>query len=51
MIWSIISLKDFQGFHLFKIAKLEFLFFFKQKLITNSAILNKWKSFSEMVDK
>ena len=24
---------------------------FKQKLITNSAILNKWKFFSEMVNK
>ena len=45
-MWSIISLKDF---HLFKIAELEF--FFKQKLIIALTILNKLKSFSEMVDK
>ena len=45
-MWSTISLKEF---YLFKIAKLEI--FFKQKLITNSAILNKWESISGMVDK
>ena len=33
----------------FKIA--ESKFFLKQKLIINSAILNKWEFFSEMVDK
>ena len=47
MTWSIIPLKDS---HLFKIAEL-FFFFFKQKLITDSAILNKWEFFSKMVDK
>ena len=46
MIWSTISLKDS---HLFKITELEI--FFKQKLITDSAILNKWESFSGMMDK
>ena len=35
--------------HLFKIAKIEY--FFKQKLIIDSTILNKWESFSETVDK
>ena len=34
---------------MFKIAELEI--FFKQKLITDSAILNKWFSFSGTVDK
>ena len=34
---------------MFKIAELEN--FFKQKLITDSAILNKWFSFSGTVDK
>ena len=33
----------------FKIAKSEI--FFKQKLIIDSAILNKWEFFSEIVDK
>ena len=46
-MWSTIPLKNS---YLLKIAELEF-FFFKQKLITDSAILNKWKSFSGMVDK
>ena len=46
MTWSTIPLKDS---YLFKIAELEF--FFKQKLITDLAILNKWESFSGMVDK
>ena len=46
MVWSTILLKDS---HLFEIAELEK--FLKQKLITNSAILNKKKSFSGMVDK
>ena len=45
-MWSTIPLKNF---HLFKIVSLNF--FFKQKLITDSAILNKWKFFSGMVDK
>ena len=40
-----IPLKDS---HLFKIAELEF--FLKHKLITDSAILNRWESFSGMVD-
>ena len=44
--WCVIPLKDF---HLFKGAKLEKKF--KQKLITDSAILNKWESISRMVDK
>ena len=44
--WSIIPLKDS---HLFKTAELEKNF--KQKLITNSVILNKWESFSGIVDK
>ena len=43
---STIPLKDS---HLFKIIELEI--FLKQKLITDSTILNKWKSFNEMVDK
>ena len=46
MTWSTILLKDS---HLIKITKSET--FFKQKLITDSTILNKWKSFSRMVDK
>ena len=46
MAWSTILLKDS---HLFEIADLEKIL--KQKLITNSAILNKRKSFSGMVDK
>ena len=45
-MWSIIPLKNF---HMFKIVSLEI--FFKQKLITNSTTLNKWKFFSGMVDK
>ena len=45
-MWSIKLLKDS---HLFKIAKLEKNF--KQKLITDSAILNKWEFFNEMIDK
>ena len=45
-MWSIISLKDS---HLFKIAELEN--FLKQKLITDSAILNKWESFNGMINK
>ena len=45
-MWSIISLKDS---HLFKIAELEN--FLKQKLITDSAILNKWESFNGMMNK
>ena len=32
-----------------KIAEIEI--FFKQKLITDLTILNKWKSFSEIIDK
>ena len=40
-----IPLKDY---HLFKIAELEFVF--KHKLVTDSAILNRWESFSGMVD-
>ena len=46
MTWFIILLKDF---YLFKIVELKF--FLKQKLITDSAILNKWESFSRIVDK
>ena len=46
MTWFTIPLKDF---HLFKIAESEI--FFKQKLITDSTILNKWESFSRMVGK
>ena len=45
-MWSTISLKDS---HLFKIVELEI--FFKQKLITDSTILNKHKPFSGIVDK
>ena len=48
-MWSTILLKDS---HLFKIVEL--IFFLKkkkQKLIINSVILNKWESFSGMVDK
>ena len=45
-MWFIIPLKDS---YLFKIAELET--FFKQKLIIDSAILNKWKSFNKMIDK
>ena len=45
-MWSTIPLKNS---HLFKIAELEI--FFKQNLITDSAILNKWESLSGMVDK
>ena len=45
-MWSTILLK---GSHLIKIAESET--FFKQKLITDSTILNKWKSFSGMMDK
>ena len=45
-MWSTIPLKDS---HLFKIAEIKY--FFKQKLITNSVILNKWESFSKTVDK
>ena len=45
-MWSTIPLKNF---HLFKIV--HYNFFFKQKLIIDSAILNKWKFFSGMVDK
>ena len=44
--WSIILIKDS---HLFKLVELEF--FFKQKLIIASAILNKWESFSGMMNK
>ena len=46
MTWSTIPLKDS---HLFKIAELKKNF--KQKLITDSIILNKWESFSRMMDK
>ena len=46
MTWSTIPLKNS---HLFKIAELNI--FFKRKLITGSAILNKQKTFSRMVDK
>ena len=45
-MWSTISLKDF---HLFKIVSYKKIF--KQKLITDLAILNKWKFFNGMVDK
>ena len=45
-MWIIILLKDV---YLFKIVELEI--FLKQKLITDSAILNKWEFFSRMVDK
>ena len=45
-MWSTIPLKDL---HMFKIAELEI--FFKQKMIIDLAILNKWESFSRMVDK
>ena len=45
-MWFIILLKNF---HQFKIVELEN--FFKQKLITDSVILNKWKSFSGIVNK
>ena len=44
--WSIIPLKDS---HLFKIIASEN--FFRQKLIINLAILNKWEIFSGIVDK
>ena len=44
--WSIILLKDS---HLFKIVELKKNF--KQKLITDSTILNKWEFFSRIVDK
>ena len=46
MAWSTIPPKNS---HLFKIAELNF--FLKQKVITDLAILNKWESFSGMVDK
>ena len=46
MTWSTTRLKDS---HLFKITKI--IFFLKQKMITVSAILNKWESFSRIVDK
>jgi len=46
MTWSTIPIKDL---HLFKIIELEI--FLKQKLIIDSAILNKWESFSRMVNK
>ena len=46
MTWSTIPLKDL---YLFKIVELKK--FFKRKLITDLAILNKWESFSTMVDK
>ena len=46
MTWSTILLKNS---HLFKTAELEI--FFKQKLIIELTILNKWESFSEMVDR
>ena len=45
-MWSTSLLKDS---HLFKIAETEN--FFKQKLITDSKILNKWEYFSGIVDK
>ena len=38
-----------KNYYLLKIVELEI--FLKQKLITNSTILNKWESFSKMVDK
>ena len=46
MSWSTILLKES---HPFKIVELKKKF--KQKLITDSAILNKWESFSGTVDK
>ena len=45
-MWSTIPFKDS---HLFKIVELKI--FLKQKLITNSAILNMWEFFSRMMDK
>ena len=45
-MWSTFPLKDS---HFFKIVELEN--FLKQKLITNSAILNKWEFFNGMIDK
>lgn len=44
--WCTIPLKNS---HLFKIAESDI--FFKQKLIIDSTVLNKWKPFSGMVDK
>ena len=44
MTWSIIPLKNY---HLFEITKLKI--FLKQNLINDSAILNKYNSFSETV--
>ena len=46
-MWTTIPLKDS---HLFKIVELK-IFFLNKKLITDSIILNKWKSFSGMMDK
>ena len=45
-MWFIIPLKDS---HLFKIIELEN--FFKQKLITDLIILNKWEFFNGMMNK